>query len=105
MIDNFLLFFEKIETLESGFVVLVLNRKNVKPILIGLEKNNFSLEVFLTFSKKEASALENLFFDFRTKYSLKQREINVLPEEWQKVIKNFADEEANFKVFKIEDLK
>ncbi len=106
MIDNFLNFFEKIKSLKTGYFVFVLNQKNVKPILIGFESaKNISLDVFSDFSKKEVSSLEALFFSFQKHYNLKVRKLTSLPEEWQQIVKTFADEKAEFKVFEIEDLK
>lgn len=105
MLEEFIVFFEKIKTLRSGFVVFILTPKKVKPLIIGLTKEGFSIQTFFNFSKKEASALEALFFGLKKTFHLDAKKITELPEDWQETVKNFADKESDFKVFKIEDLK
>lgn len=106
MIGSFLCFFEKIKSFKSGYVVFILNKAEIKLLCIGLEKEGvFSLSLFTEFSKKEISSLENLFFYFKKNFSLKVKKITALSESWQVFVKYFANEESEFKVFKIEDLK
>jgi hypothetical protein len=106
MIGEFVAFFEEIKTLKSGFVVFILTPKKVKPLIIGLTKEGFSIQTFFNFSKKEASSLEALFFGFKKTFHLDAKKITELPEDWQAIVKTFSDKESSeFKVFKIEDLK
>ncbi|MFA7285221.1 MAG: hypothetical protein WC011_00010 [Candidatus Paceibacterota bacterium] len=105
MINDIIALFEKIKEFQSGFIILVLNKKKVLPILIGFQgEKNFSLDVFFKFQKKEVSSLEKLFFDFVKNYNLVTVNLEDLPDDWKFLVTTFAEKEASFKIFKIEDL-